>query len=496
MRAFHLSWLSFCTAFTGWFALAPLAPTIRQDLNITKEQIGDANIASVSSTILARILVGPLCDKFGPRRVMAAVLLLGAIPVGLAGLVTTASSLIVARFFIGILGASFVPCQFWTSHMFASDVVGSANAIVGGWGNMGAGVTYLLMPLVVKCFETVGLSQSISWRVAMVIPAVLLITVGLLTYNITDDCPEGDWSTARTHAAVTELDVHPDGLVELHKSEDIGIDSGICSVREQNLDISRPSIDSMRASMDVTADRPLFQSSVVQFTSGSTGTATATKNGTTSVILPFLKALTNFNVIIFIFYYACCFGVELAVDNIIGEYFYDHFFAADGSRLLSKFHAGVIGSLFGLMNIFSRGSGGIISDVMNKKYGLAGRIWVQFVVLLLQGVFLIIFSFTKDLTYAIILLLIFSYFTQAGCGSTYSMVPYIIPESVGTVSGLIGAGGNLGGVLAGVVFRMYATNPHDAFWLIGVFVVATSALSVFVRIQKQMMLSGLIDRFR
>lgn len=65
---------------------------------------------------------------------MACLLVLGAIPSGLAGTAQTAEGLYVLRFFIGILGATFVPCQAWTSAFFDKNCVGTANALVGGWG--------------------------------------------------------------------------------------------------------------------------------------------------------------------------------------------------------------------------------------------------------------------------------------------------------------------------------------------------------------------------
>jgi nitrate/nitrite transporter NarK len=46
----------------------------------------------------------------------------------------------VLRFFIGILGGSFVPCQVWSTGFFDKNVVGSANALTGGWGNAGGGI--------------------------------------------------------------------------------------------------------------------------------------------------------------------------------------------------------------------------------------------------------------------------------------------------------------------------------------------------------------------
>src|SRR2546425_5471931 len=137
MRAFHLSWISFLTAFTGWFSIAPLLPTIKNDLKLTPAQVNDSNLTSIASTIVFRVLIGPLCDRFGPKRIMAGLLAISAIPVGLCGLVTSVNGFITVRFFILVIGATFVPCQFLTTQMISSSVVGSANALVGRWGNMG-----------------------------------------------------------------------------------------------------------------------------------------------------------------------------------------------------------------------------------------------------------------------------------------------------------------------------------------------------------------------
>ena len=71
----------------------------------------------------------------------AGILLLGAIPTALAGTITTVRGLLVLRFFVGILGGAFVPCQVWCTGFFDKNVVGSANALAGGWGNAGGGIT-------------------------------------------------------------------------------------------------------------------------------------------------------------------------------------------------------------------------------------------------------------------------------------------------------------------------------------------------------------------
>ena len=67
MRTFHLTWFAFFLAFFGWFGIAPLMAVVRDDLGLTKTQIGNTIIASVAITIVARLLIGWLCDRIGPR---------------------------------------------------------------------------------------------------------------------------------------------------------------------------------------------------------------------------------------------------------------------------------------------------------------------------------------------------------------------------------------------------------------------------------------------
>jgi len=67
MRTFHLAWMAFFVCFFAWFAVAPLMPVIRDDLGLTRDQIANINIAAVCVTIFVRLLIGPLCDRFGAR---------------------------------------------------------------------------------------------------------------------------------------------------------------------------------------------------------------------------------------------------------------------------------------------------------------------------------------------------------------------------------------------------------------------------------------------
>jgi hypothetical protein len=122
MRAFHYSWWSFFIAFFIWFSIAPLLPEVRETLELSKGDIWITNIVAVSGDIVMRFVFGAVCDKYGARRPMAAVLMLAAIPTACTGAVNTLGGLAILRLFIGIAGSSFVMCQCWSTRMVSLTV--------------------------------------------------------------------------------------------------------------------------------------------------------------------------------------------------------------------------------------------------------------------------------------------------------------------------------------------------------------------------------------
>lgn len=111
MRSFHCAWWSFFVAFFAWFSISPLLPEIKDTLRLSKDQIWTSSIAGVFGTTFVRFLLGPLCDMYGPRVLMSAVLCLAAIPVACTGFVQTATGLAVLRLCIGVAGGSFIMNQ-------------------------------------------------------------------------------------------------------------------------------------------------------------------------------------------------------------------------------------------------------------------------------------------------------------------------------------------------------------------------------------------------
>lgn len=201
MRVFHLTWFAFFLCFFGWFGIAPMLSIVRDDLGITTDQIVTTNMIAVASTVFMRLIIGWLCDKIGPRITYTWLLILGSIPVMLIGLAQNYEQFLLARMFIGAIGAAFVITQFHTSVMFASNVVGSANATTAGWGNLGGGVTQQVMPFIFALALSIFGTEHLAWRYAMVGPGIVLFFMGIIYYKFTKDTPKGNYSELETSKA-------------------------------------------------------------------------------------------------------------------------------------------------------------------------------------------------------------------------------------------------------------------------------------------------------
>ncbi len=197
MRTFHTTWFAFFLAFFGWFGIAPLMAIVREDLMLTKAEIGNTIIASVAITVLVRILIGPLCDRIGSRKAYTWLLILGSLPVMGIGLAQNYETFLLFRLAIGAIGASFVITQYHTSTMFAPNCIGTANATTAGWGNLGGGVTQMVMPLIFTAVLSFGVDKFLGWRLAMIIPGIALFITGFAYYFFTQDAPDGNYKELR-----------------------------------------------------------------------------------------------------------------------------------------------------------------------------------------------------------------------------------------------------------------------------------------------------------
>jgi MFS transporter, NNP family, nitrate/nitrite transporter len=390
-RAFHYSWFSFFVAFCGWFALAPLLQRIKKNNPkwLNKNSLYVSNVVAVCGTFIMRLIIGPFCDRFGPRLAMGSVLMIFSVPVGLVGLAHSYAAFTSARFFIGFVGAAFVIVQFWTSMMYSGPVVGTANAVSAGWGNLGGGFVNAIMPVIVSGIQSRGVTSDNAWRYAQIIPALALFFTGLAAFFIVDDDPQGNYA-------------------DLHKA----------------------------------------------------GTKTKT-----NPYVSLLRACKNYRVWVLFLAYGACFGVEVLMNLNLATYVESYFKTSEKT-------AGLVGGIVGLVNLFARAVGGYLSDLTAKKIGMRGRVWTLFSVLVLEGIFLVLFSRMNSFPIAVVMVSIFAIFVDMGAGATYGVVPFVDAEATGAVCGVVGAGGNFGSIVAGVALRLW--GAHNGFMYVGFGVLAVA----------------------
>ncbi|KAA0034296.1 hypothetical protein IC582_023189 [Cucumis melo] len=398
MRTFHLSWISFCACFISSFAAAPLLPVIRDNLNLTDTDIGNAGIASVSGAVFARIMMGSACDLVGPRIASASLILITSPAVYLTSIVSSPVTFFLARFFTGFSLATFVSTQFWMSSMFSSNVVGTANGVAGGWGNLGGGATQLIMPYVFAIIEHIGATKFTAWRIAFFIPALFQTLSAFAVLLLGEDTPDGNFGRLKK-----------------------------------------------------TGEKAKDKFSKVLY------------NG-----------VTNYRGWILALTYGYCFGVELTIDNVIANYFYDRFD-------LNLHTAGIVAASFGLANLFSRPYGGVLSDVVAKRYGMRGRLWALWLVQTIGGILCVVLGLVDSLSSSIAIMLIFSVFVQAACGLTFGVVPFVSRRSLGVISGMTGGGGNVGSVLTQLIFfRGNRYTKETGITLMGVMIIACTLPIVLI----------------
>ena len=398
MQTFHITWLTFFFCFFAWFGIAPLMPLVSESLHLTKAQKGNVAIAAVSATIIARLLIGRLTDKYGPRKVYTWLLVICAFPVMLIGLADSYFTFLLFRLGIGVIGASFVLTQFHTSVMFAPNIKGTANATAGGFGNTGGGATQIMMPLIAAGLVGAGwVSKVDSWRYAMIIPGVLLLVMAWLYWKYTKDTPAGNFD---------ELDTKETG-------------------KKENT---------------------------------------------------FLLAAKDYRTWVLTIAYAACFGVEITVDNFAASYFHDDYKA-------TLIVAGLLASIFGWINIFARALGGIVSDKVGRRYGFNGKVSLLAILLLLEGVGIMLFSNSEGLVLAITMMFFFGLCLKMANGATYSIVPFVNPKAVGSVAGIVGAGGNVGAMAIGFLFKSMSYSA--AFMYLGGAVFGVGLVVLTVRLMSK-----------
>ena len=463
-----------------------MTETIKNDLDLTQNEIANSNVISLVATMLVRLVAGPLCDRFGARWTFAGILLVGAIPTALAGTVSTPQGLITVRFFVGILGGSFIPCQVWTTGFFDKNVVGTANALAAGFGNAGGGVTYFVMPAILNSLvQHQHLTDHVAWRVTFVVPFILITFTALVIILACPDTPTGAWS-ARTQEVQRHLDMRDTFF------------SGIGRDRKG----TAPSMDSAASpglsndTIKLNSDRGQGHFSETQAQEEDLLAAASWELVEKPTIQGSTKVILSLPTLALSVAYFCSFGTELCVNTILGAYYAQQF------PKLGQTGSGDWAAMFGLLNLVFRPAGGVISDTI---YRYTSSLWGKKILIhcfgAMTGVFLFVIGLLNphSKTTFVGLMTGLAFFEEAGNGGVYSLVPHVHPTSngkflegfllllqnadkaEGLITGVTGAAGDFGGIVFLLVHRYSGTDYARVFWIVGIITIAGNLLVSWIR---------------
>jgi MFS transporter, NNP family, nitrate/nitrite transporter len=457
-RVLHLTWFAFFLSFVCWFNFAPFATTIGKELSISPEHIKTLAICNLALTIPARIIIGMLLDRFGPKRTYSYLLMFALVPCLATAFSQNFTHLVISRLLMGIVGAGFVVGIRMVSEWFPPKEVGTAEGIYGGWGNFGAfGAEFALPTLAIAAsFMSGGAS---NWRFAIASTGVIAAVYGAIYLRSVSNTPPGKEYKKPKKSGALEVTSVKSFYAMMVMNFGLIFALGLLAWRLAQPALKFLNAGQMHLIWVLLAGLYAYQS--YQAWQVNKDLLTGQKIYGPSERYQFRQvALLELT-------YVTSFGSELAAVSMLPAFFEKTFG-------LEHVIAGMIAAAYPFMNLISRPSGGVISD----KFG--SRKWTMTFITVGIGVgYLLAYSIQKSwpIPLAIAATIFAAYFAQAGCGATYSIVPLIKKEATGQIAGNVGAYGNFGGVVYLTIFSL--TNAKTLFAVMGISALVCASLCAF-----------------
>ncbi len=437
-RILHLTWFAFCITFIVWFNFAPVATSVKEAFDLTESQLRTLAICNVALTVPARIIVGMILDRYGPRITYSCLLVYTAIPCLAFALAQNFNQLVYSRLALSIVGCGFVIGIRMVAEWFTPPEIGLAEGIYGGWGNVGSAIAAWTLPAIAAATAFQAASQF-NWRFAIALTGIIAAVYGVIYYFNVQDTPPGKVYERPQSSAGMEVTTQNDfWFMLLMNIPLIGI-LGVIAWRFNKLNFISPtqlyviwfllvclyafqSYSSWKANKDLMTGRKRYPPE--------------DRYRFSQVALLALCYFANF-------------GAEVAAVSVLCAFFQRNFG-------LTAALAGAVAGTYGVMNIIAQPGGGLISDkIGSRKWTLTALLACMGIVYLVYGNVVARLA----LPFAIIMTTIAAFFVMASQGATFAIVPLIKGRVTGQISGNVGAYGNVGAI---AFLTVYSLLPEGA----------------------------------
>jgi NNP family nitrate/nitrite transporter-like MFS transporter len=162
--------LAFMVCFVVWMMFGVLGIALREELGLNSSEFGLLSATPVLTGALLRLPLGVWTDRYGGRVVMAALLVVCAIPVYLVSYAQAFWQFLLIGLCLGIVGASFAVGTPYVARLFPPERRGFAMGFFGA-GTVGAAVNLFITP---------ALQSALGWRAVPRIYAVALLVTAVI----------------------------------------------------------------------------------------------------------------------------------------------------------------------------------------------------------------------------------------------------------------------------------------------------------------------------
>ena len=432
-KILHMTWFAFFLSFVVWFNFAPFSTAVQEEFALEAGQIRTLAICNVALTVPARIIIGILLDKFGPKLTYSVLLIYAAIPCITFALAQNFSHLVISRLALSIVGAGFVIGIRMVAEWFPPKEIGLAEGIYGGWGNFGSAAAAFTLPTIAALL-TFGAGGILNWRMAIALTGIVAAVYGVIYYFSVEDTPPGKvYQRPPRHGGIEVTSKKDFWFLMLMNIPLVGI-LAVLAWRLSGVGFLSPT--GLIITWIALLGLYIFQSWRCwevnkDLMTGRKHYPPEDRYAFNQVALLELTYIVNF-------------GSELAVVSMLPAFF-------QGTFSLSIQAAGMIAASYAFMNLVSRPGGGLISD------SLGSRKWTMTILTAGLGIGYLMMSAVAEnwwLPAAVFLTMACSFFVQAAEGSTFAMVPLIKRRVTGQVAGNVGAYGNVGAVAYLTLFSL------------------------------------------